>query len=69
MNSFLTNLAKGKTVICKYPKHGRLNILKKHSGVVEDAGFGPNGPYAKIRCNDGLYRTLRLDRMIDPVCC
>lgn len=61
-------LATGKTLITKYPKHGRLNVLKTHSGVVEFIGFGPNGPYARIRSSDNTVRTLRCDRMVDPTC-
>ena len=41
--TFLThnlNVRKGDTLSCKYPKHGRLNILKRHVGVVEDGGVG-----------------------------
>ena len=56
---------KGKTIRCKYPKHGRLNVLKWYEGVIEKAGFGPNGAYAGIRSEDGQYRTLRCDKMLD----
>lgn len=68
MKKFMKEVAAGKTVATKYPKHGRLNILKNHVGVVEVLGEGPNGPYATIRSTDGTYRTLRFDRMVDPVC-
>lgn len=68
MNMLFKNIAEGKKIECKYPKHGRLNILKRHAGVVEVCGTGPNGPYATVKCNDGKYRTLRYDRMVDPVC-
>ena len=49
-------IRKGDTLSCKYPKHGRLNILKRHIGVVEDGGvqivegdvgeFAPGSGYA-----------------------
>lgn len=69
MNVFTNfSLATGKTLVTKYPKHGRLNVLKTHSGIVEFLGFGPNGPYARIRSSDNTVRTLRCDRMVDPVC-
>lgn len=68
MKKFMNEIAAGKTVTTKYPKHGTRNILKNHAGVVEVLGVGPNGPYATIRSEDGKYRTLRYDRMIDPVC-
>jgi hypothetical protein len=66
--AFLATLAKGKKVRCKYPKHGTLNVMKWHEGVVEVAGFGPNGPYAKIRSSDGQFRTLRCDKMLEATC-
>ena len=68
MNVFLKSLAEGKKVVCKYPLHGSRNILKRHEGVVEKIGVGANGPYATIHSADGKYRTLRYDRMVDPVC-
>lgn len=69
MNVFTNfSLATGKHLVCKYPKHGRLNVLKFHKGTVEHLGFGPHGPYAKIRNEDNTIRTLRCDRMVDPVC-
>ena len=63
--ALLANLAKGKHIRCKYPKHGRLNVLKWYEGTIEKAGFGPNGAYAGIRSEDGQYRTLRCDKMLD----
>jgi len=58
-------LRKGQTIRCKYPKHGRLNILKWHQGVIEKSGTGPNGKYALVRSSNGQYRTLRCDKMIE----
>lgn len=55
----------GKTLRCKYPKHGSQNVLKWHEGVIEKADFGPNGAYALIRSDSNKYRTLRCDKMID----
>jgi len=65
-NSFLVNVSAGSVVSCKYPKHGTRNILKRHEGVVDRVGLGPNGAYVTVRSKDGQYRTLRADRMIDP---
>ena len=66
MNVF-TNLqvVKGDTLSCKYPKHGRRNILKRHEGVVENLGFSKNGPYATIRSESGTVRSLSFCKMID----
>jgi hypothetical protein len=55
----------GKFLKCKYPKHGRMNILKWIVGEVEKVGDGPNGKYALVRSPKGEYRTLRYDRMVD----
>jgi hypothetical protein len=69
MNVFTNfSLRKGGDFSCKYPKHGTLNILKRYAGKVEQFGFGPHGPYAVVRSKDNKVRTLRCDRMIDPVC-
>jgi hypothetical protein len=58
---------KGKTIRCKYPKHGKLNILKWHEGVITRSGTGPNGKYAVVQSNDGQFRTLRCDKMIGAI--
>ena len=58
---------KGKTIRCKYPKHGRLNILKWHEGVITRSGTGPNGKYAVVQSDDGQFRTLRCNKMIGAV--
>lgn len=69
MNVFTNfTLATGKVLKCKYPKHGRMNVLKWHRGEIEHMGFGPNGPYVRVRAADKTVRTLRCDRMVDPVC-
>lgn len=69
MNVFTNfSIAPGQRLVCKYPKNGRRNVLKFHAGVVEIVGFGPNGPYARIRSADNKVRTLRCDRMVDPSC-
>ena len=58
---------KGKTIRCKYPKHGKLNILKWHEGVITRSGTGPNGKYAVVQSDDGQFRTLRCDKMIGAI--
>jgi|TARA_R110000824_G_scaffold87904_1_gene216354 hypothetical protein len=68
--TFLThnlNVRKGDTLSCKYPKHGRLNILKRHKGVVEKLGVGNNGVYVTLRNDKGTCRSLSLDKMVEPV--
>jgi hypothetical protein len=42
-----------------------MNVLKWHEGVIEKASFGPHGAYALVRSNNGQYRTLRCDKMLD----
>ncbi len=63
--ALVNQVRKGKSIRCKYPKHGRLNVLKWHEGVIEKSGTGPNGKYALVRSSDGQYRTLRCDKMVD----
>ena len=58
---------KGKTLRCKYPKHGRLNVLKWHEGVITRSGTGPNGKYAVVQSDDGQFRTLRCDKMFGAI--
>ena len=58
---------KGKTLRCKYPKHGRLNVLKWHEGVITRSGTGPNGKYAVVQSDDGQFRPLRCDKMIGAI--
>ena len=45
----LLSLRKGDKISCKYPKHGRRNILKRHTGTVEKVSSGANGLYATVR--------------------
>lgn len=56
----------GQTLKTKYPKHGNLNILKNHKGLIKGAGYGPGGPFATIQEDDGKYRSLSVSKMIDP---
>ena len=51
----LLSLRKGDTISCKYPKHGRRNILKRHSGTVENIGS-----------ESGQVRNLSYAKIIDP---
>ena len=60
-------VAVGQHIRCKYPKHGTLNVLKFHEGLIEKVGSGPHGRYALVHSADGQYRTLRCDKMIDAV--
>ena len=66
---FLThnlNIRKGDTISCKYPKHGRLNILKRHTGTVEKVGVSDNGLYITLR-SGGTVRSLSVNKMIEPM--
>ena len=67
MNALTTDLRKGGTLTCKYPKGGYRNILKKHIGVIKALGCSQNGVYATIQEEDGKNRSLSLSKMIDPV--
>jgi hypothetical protein len=61
------NVRKGDRFTCKYPKHGRLNILKRHRGTVEKLGVSDNGLYLTLRESNGSVRSLSVDKMIEPV--
>jgi hypothetical protein len=61
------NVRKGDRFTCKYPKHGRLNILKRHRGTVEKLGVSDNGLYLTLRESNGAIRSLSVDKMIEPV--
>jgi hypothetical protein len=63
----LLSLRKGDKISCKYPKHGRRNILKRHEGTVESIGSGANGLYATVRAETGQVRSLSYAKIIDPV--
>ena len=66
MNVFTNlNVVKGDTISCKYPKHGRRNILKRHEGQIERLGVSKNGLYATIRSGEGVIRTLSFSKMVD----
>ena len=65
-NSTLLSLRKGDQLTCKYPKHGRRNILKRHEGTVENVSSGANGLYATVRAENGQVRSLSYSKMIDP---
>ena len=67
MATLATNLYVGQTLTTEYPKHGRLNILKLHTGVIEKVGCGPLGIFATIQEKDGKHRSLSLSKMIEPV--
>jgi hypothetical protein len=64
MATLATNFYKGQTLTTKYPKHGRLNILKLHTGVIQKVGCGPLGIFATIQ---EKHRSLSLSKMIEPV--
>ena len=62
---FSSRLA-GQTITCLYRLHGTGNILKRHTGVVESVTTLTSGvPALIIREENGRYRTLRKDRMLD----
>ena len=65
-NSSLLSQRKGGQLTCKYPKHGRRNILKRHTGTVENVSSGANGLYATVRAENGQVRSLSYSKMIDP---
>jgi thiosulfate reductase/polysulfide reductase chain A len=68
MATLATNFVKGQTLTCKYPKHGRMNILKRHTGTIKALvtefihpesvfmvhGFGRKVPWQTRGYNKGL---------------
>lgn len=58
-------VAMGDKVICNYPKHGRMNILKKIEGVVVGAGVGPGGRYITVQNEQsGVVRSLSESKIV-----
>lgn len=57
----------GSKISLKYPMNGTRNILVCRSGVVENSGIGPAGPYAQVRLDNGQFRTFSNKRMVDAV--
>lgn len=53
----------GKKFSCKYPQHGTRNVLCNQIGVVEKIG----DKYVCIKREDGTYRSLRIEKMVEPV--
>lgn len=62
-----TVFAVGTKISLKYPKNGTRNILVSRSGVVENSGIGPAGPYVQMRLDNGQFRTFSNKRMVDAV--
>jgi len=64
--SVLAKVKVGSMFSTLYPKHGKLNILKKYEGeVVGKNRDNQNGLLITIRTKDG-YRSLLADKMINP---
>jgi hypothetical protein len=55
----------GTKLNLKYPKNGTRNILVSRSGVVENSGIGPAGPFVQMKLTNGQYRTFSNKRMVD----
>ena len=53
----------GQQFSCKYPKNGSKNILCNQKGEVESFGTG----WLRVKRDDGSYRTLRFEKMVQPV--
>jgi hypothetical protein len=47
-----------------YPKHGKLNILRRVCGTVVKKGVGRKGPYLTVECEDGTFRTLSTKKIV-----
>jgi hypothetical protein len=60
-----TVFAVGTKLNLKYPMNGTRNILVCRSGVVENSGIGPAGPYVQMRLSNGQFRTFSNKRMVD----
>ena len=48
----------GEVVSVNYPKHGKRNVLTKHSGEVVATGTGPGGRDITIQGERGVLRSL-----------
>ena len=48
-------------ISCKYPQHGKRNILCRQIGTIVNVGQ----KFITIERTDGTYRTLRFSRMVD----
>jgi len=57
----IDELKVGQQISCKYPQHGRRNILCRKEGTIVNAGQ----KFITIERADGTYRTLRFSRMVD----
>lgn len=57
-------VAEGDVVECLYPKHGRLNILRKICGEVVGMGIGPGGRYITVKGEGGVIRSLSENKII-----
>lgn len=63
----VVNVEIGQVFSCKYPQHGSRNILCTQEGVVEHVGVSrSNKPFISLKRVDGSYRSLRLDKMVEP---
>ena len=54
----------GEGVSVNYPKHGKRNVLTKHSGEVVATGTGPGGRYITIKGESGVIRSLSEAKMV-----
>jgi hypothetical protein len=53
----------GDKVDLLYPTHGRLNVLRRISGVVVKRGKGPNGPFITVD-SQNVFRSLSLKKIV-----
>ena len=54
----------GEVVSVNYPKHGKRNVLTKHSGEVVATGTGPGGRYITIKGESGVIRSHSEAKMV-----
>ena len=54
----------GEVVSVNYPKHGKRNVLTKHSGEVVATGPGPGGRDITIKGESGVIRSLSEAKMV-----
>jgi hypothetical protein len=57
----INELKVGQEISCKYPQHGKRNILCLQIGTIVKACK----KFITIKRTDGTYRTLRFARMVD----
>tara|TARA_R110002020_G_scaffold471588_1_gene698810 strand:- start:1009 stop:1218 length:210 start_codon:yes stop_codon:yes gene_type:complete len=57
----------GQVVTGLYPKHGRLNVLRRFKGVVLAKAKSANGPYITVQEDEGRIRSYLSNKCVGKV--